>query len=64
MGLTCHHACYALLTKELKYKLKLKDVQHLAGCCRAHLMGYKNDYGGILKYQDQAGKPLNVRKSP
>ncbi|KAL3162777.1 hypothetical protein ABBQ38_008595 [Trebouxia sp. C0009 RCD-2024] len=52
-NLACHRACYSLLGKEFRYKLKLSDVQHLAkGDFQAHLM--TSDYGGIFKYQYQA----------
>ncbi len=52
LGLACHQACYTLLVDRLKYRLKMRDVRHLAGGdFEALLMG--GDYGGILKYQEQ-----------
>ena len=53
VGLVCHAGCYALLIEQLKYRLKLGDVQQLAkdGSWQAHLM--QGDYGGMIHYQEQ-----------
>ena len=52
VGLVCHAACYTLLAQQLRYRLKLKDVQHLAkNKWQALLM--QGDYGGILDHQEQ-----------
>ena len=58
VGLVCHAGCYALLTEQLKFRLKLSDVQYLAktDSYEAHLM--QGDYGGMLAYQDQVGAPV------
>ena len=51
-GLACHRICYDLLVKQLGYRLKVKDVRHLATKdYESRLIG--GDYGGILAYQDQ-----------
>ncbi len=52
VGLVCHKACYTFLVDRLKYRLKMRDVRHLATRdYEALLMG--GEYGGILKYQGQ-----------
>lgn len=62
VGLVCHKACYALLVDRLKYRLKVRDVRHLAVATRdwaALLMD--GEYGGILRYQQQV--PTSFSKS-
>ncbi len=57
-GLACHRACYNLLVDRLKYRIKMRDVRHLATReYEAILMG--GDYGGILKYQEQVQSSLS-----
>ena len=52
VGLPCHQACYDLLVKKLQYRLKVKDVRHLATKpWESKLL--RDDYGGIAAYQEQ-----------
>ena len=57
VGLVCHAACYTLLAQQLRYRLKLRDVQQLAkNKWQALLM--QGDYGGMLHHQDQVDPGL------